>query len=178
MEGRGGEGREIHRVRQSNVKRMDVERRGLRMLHRIIYILYITCNPLESFSRNFSLPLPSTTNLVMELVPTVQVKCIKFLHVFRTDHTLVLSICQWLSRSLLGRRGHSNRPPHWHLHLHVHHLLLGKWNDRHMGQFGFCYRLNAGGDRSLWVEPVLGGEPLSHCSRRGWPKRWSHPNVC
>ena len=35
-EGRGREGREVHRVRQSNVKRMDVERRGSSILHRII----------------------------------------------------------------------------------------------------------------------------------------------
>ena len=82
-------------------------------------------------------PLP--TYLVMELVPAVQVESVKLLHVFGTDHALILTIHQWLSGSLLRGRGYGDRPPNGHLHLQVHCLLLlllleGK--DSHLGQLG------------------------------------------
>ena len=53
----------------------------------------------------------STPYLVMELVPTVQVKCIKLLHVFCTDHTLILTIHQWFGGSLLRGRSYGNWSP-------------------------------------------------------------------
>ena len=120
----------------------------------------------------------------MELMPAVQVKGVKLLHVFGTDHTLVLSIHQRLGRSLLRGRGHSDWPPDRHLHLHVHCLLqrlllLGQREDRQLSQLGFCRGLKVGGDWSLWEESMLGRKPLnqwgSGCGKRSWQpnlRRW------
>lgn len=58
-----------------------------------------------------------TPYLVMELVPTVQVKRIKLLHILRTDHTLIFAIHERLGGSLLRGRSHGNRSPDGNLHL-------------------------------------------------------------